>query len=88
VAWARVTAQGLDGDARRDAEHHRAPEGAVCLYAMEAIRILQTEGHQIVPERPSVGETAAPVTSSPMAQTARLGRCAAGNRGLRAIGSL
>ena len=49
VAWARVTAQGLEGDAHRDAEHHGGPERAVCLYAMEAIRILQTEGHQIVP---------------------------------------
>jgi len=49
VAQARVTALGLDGDAHRDAEHHGGPERAVCLYAMEAIRSLQAEGHWIVP---------------------------------------
>ena len=49
VAAARVTALGLEGDAHRDMEHHGGPERAVCLYAMEAIRGLQAEGHPITP---------------------------------------
>jgi MOSC domain-containing protein YiiM len=54
VASARVTREGLTGDAHRDAEHHGGPERAVCLYAMEAIAALQSEGHPIVPG--SIGE--------------------------------
>jgi MOSC domain-containing protein YiiM len=49
VATARVGALGLEGDAHRDTENHGGPERAVCLYAMEAIRALQAEGHPIVP---------------------------------------
>jgi MOSC domain-containing protein YiiM len=49
VACARVTTHGLEGDGHRDAEHHGGPDRAVCLYAMEAIRALQAEGHRIVP---------------------------------------
>jgi len=49
VAAARVTPLGLEGDAHRDTENHGAPERAVCLYAMEAIRGVQAEGHTIVP---------------------------------------
>ncbi len=47
VAAARVTPLGLEGDAHRDTENHGGPERA--LYAMEAIRGLQAEGHTIVP---------------------------------------
>jgi MOSC domain-containing protein YiiM len=54
VAQARVGAEGLEGDGHRDAEHHGGPERAVCLYAMEAIRGLQAEGHAISPG--AVGE--------------------------------
>jgi MOSC domain-containing protein YiiM len=49
VAMARVGMLGLEGDAHRDTENHGGPERAVCLYAMEAIRALQSEGHPIVP---------------------------------------
>jgi MOSC domain-containing protein YiiM len=49
VARARVTLHGVDGDAHRDREHHGGPDRAVCLYAMEAIRALQVEGHAIEP---------------------------------------
>ena len=45
----RVTALGLEGDAHRDREHHGGPERAVCLFAMEAIRALQAEGHPLAP---------------------------------------
>ena len=45
----RVTPLGLEGDAHRDREHHGGPDRAVCLFAMEAIRDLQAEGHPLVP---------------------------------------
>jgi MOSC domain-containing protein YiiM len=49
VESARVTPLGLEGDAHRNREHHGGPERAVCLFAMEAIRDLQAEGHPLVP---------------------------------------
>ena len=49
VATARITRFGLEGDAHRNREHHGGPERAVCLFAMEAIRELQGEGHPLVP---------------------------------------
>jgi len=54
VAAARVTIDGLAGDHHRDTEHHGGPERAVCLYAMEAIEALQSDGHPIAPG--SIGE--------------------------------
>ena len=54
VPAARVTQDGLEGDAQRDPEHHGGPERAVCLYSLEAIQSLQVEGHSIVPG--SIGE--------------------------------
>ena len=44
-----MTARGVAGDAQRDLEHHGGPDRAVCLFAMEAIRTLQAEGHPIEP---------------------------------------
>ena len=49
VESVRVTALGLEGDAHQNREHHGGPERAVCLFAMEAIRELQAEGHPLVP---------------------------------------
>jgi MOSC domain-containing protein YiiM len=49
VASARVTRDGLEGDAHRDREHHGGPGRAVCLYSMEAIRALVAEGHTVAP---------------------------------------
>jgi MOSC domain-containing protein YiiM len=49
VTTAHVGVLGLEGDAHRDTENHGGPERAVCLYAIEAIRALQAEGHPIVP---------------------------------------
>jgi MOSC domain-containing protein YiiM len=48
VATAHVGVLGLEGDAHRDTENHGGPERAVCVYAMEAIRALEAEGHPIV----------------------------------------
>jgi MOSC domain-containing protein YiiM len=49
VDAARVTLDGVEGDAHRDREHHGGPERAVCLYSMDAIRALVAEGHAVVP---------------------------------------
>jgi MOSC domain-containing protein YiiM len=53
VLAARVTTDGLEGDAHRFT-HHGGPERAVCLYPIESIRRLQAEGHAISPG--SIGE--------------------------------
>ena len=49
VESARVTIDGVAGDAHRDREHHGGPDRAVCLYSMDAIRALVAEGHTVVP---------------------------------------
>jgi MOSC domain-containing protein YiiM len=49
-----VTERGLEGDAHRDLKHHGGPERALCLFPLEHIRILQTEGHTVAPG--SIGE--------------------------------
>jgi MOSC domain-containing protein YiiM len=49
VETARVTRDGLEGDAHRDRAHHGGPERAVCLYSMDAIRTLAAEGHTVAP---------------------------------------
>jgi MOSC domain-containing protein YiiM len=42
-----VSRSGLEKDAQDDKIHHGGPERAVCLYSLERIRSLQTEGHPI-----------------------------------------
>ena len=54
VPAARVTANGLEGDAQRNRELHGGPERAICLYSIEAIERLRAEGHPITPG--SIGE--------------------------------
>ena len=49
VPEARVRALGLDGDGHRDEEHHGGPERAVCLFSLEQIEALRTEGHEVAP---------------------------------------
>lgn len=51
AAW--VTTEGLEGDSHRY-RHHGGQERAVCLYSIEAIECLRTEGHSIAPGR--IGE--------------------------------
>jgi MOSC domain-containing protein YiiM len=51
TAW--VTTEGLEGDSHRY-RHHGGQERAVCLYSIEAIEWLRTEGHSIAPG--SIGE--------------------------------
>ncbi len=45
---ARIHSLGLEGDAHTF-EDHGGPERAVCLYALERIQALQSEGHPIQP---------------------------------------
>ena len=47
VSGAKVSRLGLEGDAQDDKMHHGGPERAVCLFSLERIRSLQTEGHPI-----------------------------------------
>ena len=47
VSGARVSRLGLENDTQEDKMHHGGPERAVCLYSLERIRSLQTEGHPI-----------------------------------------
>ncbi len=47
VSGARVSQLGLVGDAQNDTKHHGGPDRAVCLFSLERIRSLQTEGHPI-----------------------------------------
>jgi len=49
VPSARVTELGLEGDLHREMEHHGGPERALCLFALEQIRVLQAEGHNVSP---------------------------------------
>ncbi|HEY7517944.1 MAG TPA: MOSC domain-containing protein [Methylomirabilota bacterium] len=49
VDSARVTTDGVEGDAHRDLEHHGGLDRAVCLYSMDAIRALVAEGHTVAP---------------------------------------
>lgn len=47
VSGARMSRSGLENDTQDDKKHHGGPERAVCLYSLERIRSLQTEGHPI-----------------------------------------
>jgi MOSC domain-containing protein YiiM len=49
VREAVLTPAGLEGDRQRDRRYHGGPERALCLYALERILELQTEGHPIFP---------------------------------------
>lgn len=49
VERARITPLGVEGDGHRNLPYHGGPDRAVCVYALEAIRALQAEGHPIVP---------------------------------------
>ena len=49
VPSAQVTELGLEGDLHRDMEHHGGPERALCIFAIEQIRVLQAEGHDVSP---------------------------------------
>ncbi len=49
VNMAQVTLLGVEGDLQRDTKHHGGPERALCLYSLDRIIELQSEGHPIFP---------------------------------------
>jgi MOSC domain-containing protein YiiM len=49
-----VSVNGLQGDRQRDLRYHGGPDRAVCLYSLDLIQALQSEGHSITPG--SIGE--------------------------------
>src|SRR5689334_7220506 len=49
-----VSVNGLEGDRQRDLRYHGGPDRAVCLYSLDLIEALQSEGHAITPG--SIGE--------------------------------
>jgi MOSC domain-containing protein YiiM len=49
IGRAIVDELGIVGDRHRDLKHHGGPERALCLYALELIEALRSEGHPIVP---------------------------------------
>jgi MOSC domain-containing protein YiiM len=49
VERARITRLGVEGDGHRAVPYHGGADRAVCLYALEAIRTLQAEGHPVAP---------------------------------------
>jgi MOSC domain-containing protein YiiM len=54
VGSARVAVDGVGGDRQRDRRHHGGPDRAVCVYPVELIEALRSEGHPIGPG--SIGE--------------------------------
>lgn len=44
-----VSASGVHGDRQRDLRHHGGTERALCLFSMDLIEKLRTEGHPIGP---------------------------------------
>jgi MOSC domain-containing protein YiiM len=47
VSGAIVSRLGLEGDGQDDIKHHGGPDRAVCVYSLERIHSLQSEGHPI-----------------------------------------
>jgi MOSC domain-containing protein YiiM len=54
VTDVKVSRIGLEGDYQNDKVGHGGPERAVCIYSLDKIRALQSEGHPI--QAGSVGE--------------------------------
>jgi MOSC domain-containing protein YiiM len=54
IRRAEVTPLGISGDRQRDTRVHGGPDRAVCIYSLERILDLQSEGHPIFPG--SIGE--------------------------------
>jgi len=49
VREAVLTTEGLEGDRQRDRRYHGGPQRALCLFALERVLELQSEGHPIFP---------------------------------------
>ena len=49
VASAYVDTSGMEGDKQGDLQHHGGPLQTLCLYSLDVIEALQSEGHPIAP---------------------------------------
>jgi MOSC domain-containing protein YiiM len=49
VGHARLEVGGVVGDAQADLKHHGGPDQDLCLYSLEVIEALRSEGHPITP---------------------------------------
>lgn len=49
IRAARISSDGVGGDRQANRKIHGGPERAVCIYSLERIQALQSEGHPIVP---------------------------------------
>jgi MOSC domain-containing protein YiiM len=49
VPESKITTQGVEGDRQRNQLQHGGPDRAVCVFSLEVIEALQTEGHMIAP---------------------------------------
>lgn len=49
VAEAKIGSDGVDGDHQADRRYHGGPRQTLCLYSLEVIEALQSEGHPIAP---------------------------------------
>lgn len=67
-----VTAYGLVGDRQRDTEHHGGLDRALCLFSLEHILSLQSEGHPIYPGSTGENITVAGLDWSKVEPGARL----------------
>lgn len=72
VRAALLTPRGLEGDRQRDLRFHGGPARALCLFALERILELQTEGHPIYPGSAGENVTVAGLDWSRLAPGARL----------------
>ena len=49
IGAARITSGGVEGDWQANQKIHGGPDQAVCIYSLERIHALQSEGHPITP---------------------------------------
>lgn len=49
VPEAFISRSGVSGDRQADLDHHGGPDQTVCLYSLEVIEGLRSEGHPIFP---------------------------------------
>lgn len=49
VPRASIDATGIVGDRQNDQKHHGGPDRALCLFSLEVIQRLKSEGHPIEP---------------------------------------
>lgn len=72
VGVAVVTEEGIRGDYHDDVHSHGGPMRALCLYTVEQIQRLQTEGHSISPGSAGENVTLEGITLAALAPGARL----------------